>query len=254
MNSWTTCWLQKRFCYQTYVHNFHCYCFAHYDVLIVLKMWGLEVLLAWQSYRKFLNNSAGSCSVFDTVYPYGKTTFCSENLLPSFYKHTSETAKQRIFVVLELMFHPFFSHLKSDAGLLIREKLIPKEKLQKICLNRQSLIRRRPLDAALTLTPSERLARPSKPLWSSHPLKMWQSRRLRIDVAAIVFFIAITLLVLSLCLHKTCLGWVGQNQCFIKGEKNEAQITGLYWCSIVFGLSHFRKYGWFNDRKHECFP
>ena len=112
-------------------------------MLIVLKMWGLEVLLTWQSYRKFLNNSAGSCSVFDTVYPYGKTTFYSENLLPSFYKHTSETAKQRIFVVLELMFHPFFSHLKSDVGLLIREKLNPKEKLQKICLNRHLAIRRR---------------------------------------------------------------------------------------------------------------
>ena len=101
------------------------------------------MLLAWHSYKKFLDNSAGSCSVFDIAYPDSKIPFYSENPLLSFNKHTSETAKQGIFNLLELMSHLFFNHLKNDAGFFVREKLTLKEKLQKICLNRQSLIRRR---------------------------------------------------------------------------------------------------------------
>ena len=101
------------------------------------------MLLTWQSYNKFLDNRAGSCSVSDTDCLDSKISFYSEKPLLSFNKHTSETAKQGIFILLELMSHLFFNHLKNDAGFFVREKLTLKEKLQKICLNRQSLIRRR---------------------------------------------------------------------------------------------------------------
>ncbi|WP_295879552.1 hypothetical protein [uncultured Bartonella sp.] len=133
----------KSFRHQSCVRNFCCCCFAQYDVLIVSKNAGVDMLLTWQSYNKFLDNRAGSCSVSDTDCPDSKISFYSEKPLLSFNKHTSETAKQGIFILLELMSHLFFNQLKNDAGFFVREKLTLKEKLQKICLNRQSLIRRR---------------------------------------------------------------------------------------------------------------